>query len=211
MGDQPQARADSGTTIDRTPPRPHTEAEIRATTVGRVEPLTGPITFVEYDARWPELYAREESRIRAALGDRVLAIAHTGSTSVPGLAAKPVIDITMLVRDVADEDAWLPDLVAAGYVVRIRESEPEWYDHRVLKGPDTNINLHVFSGGSPEWDRMVGFRDWIRAHDDDRLLYEQTKRELIAREWTFVQNYADAKGEVVEAIMGRAGLPGPRP
>jgi GrpB-like predicted nucleotidyltransferase (UPF0157 family) len=130
---------------------------------------------------------------------------------VPGLAAKPIVDITLLVTDVTDEDAYAADLEAAGYVLRIRENEPDWYDHRVFKGPDTNVNLHVFSDGCVEWDRMVGFRDWLRTHDDDRALYERTKRDLVAREWQYVQNYADAKSTVVEAIMARAGLPGPRP
>src|SRR5690242_16256231 len=98
---------------------PHTEAEIRAGTIGPIEPLTAPIELAEPDATWPELYAREERRLRAALGDRVLRIEHTGSTSVPGLAAKPIVDITMIVPSVADEAAWIPDLEAAGYVVRI--------------------------------------------------------------------------------------------
>jgi GrpB-like predicted nucleotidyltransferase (UPF0157 family) len=187
------------------------EEQIQAYTVGGVKPLTEPIRFVESDPEWPALYAREERRIRAALGDRVLAVEHTGSTSVPGLAAKPIIDITMVVRDVLDEDAYVPDLEAAGYVLRIREQEPDWYDHRVFKGPDTNVNLHVFSAGCVELERMVGFRDWLRTHDDDRELYERTKRELLQREWTYVQLYADAKTEVVEEIMARAGLPGRRP
>ena len=188
-----------------------TEEQIQAVTIGELTPLTGPIVLADYDPGWPALYAREEARIRAALGDRVLAIEHTGSTSVPGLAAKPIIDITMLVADVNDEAAWIPDLEAAGYVVRIRESEPEWYDHRVLKGPDTNVNLHVFSDGCVELERMVGFRDWLRTHDDDRELYERTKRDLVTREWQYVQNYADAKTQVVEEIVARAGLPPGRP
>jgi len=187
------------------------EEQIEAMTIGELTPLTGPIVLVDSDPAWPALYAREEARIRGALGDRVLAIEHTGSTSVPGLAAKPIIDITMLVADVNDEAAWIPDLEAAGYVVRIRESEPEWYDHRVLKGPDTNVNLHVFSDGCVELERMVGFRDWLRTHDDDRDLYERTKRDLVTRDWQYVQNYADAKTEVVEAIVARAGLPPGRP
>ncbi len=185
----------------------HSEAELQAIWVEPVPVLTGPITFSEYDPRWPELYAREEARIRSILGDRVVRIEHTGSTSVPGLAAKPQVDITMTVADVVDEAAWADDLVAAGYRVAIREHEPDWWDHRVLKGPDTNINLHVFSAGCRELDRMVGFRDWLRAHDDDRDLYEATKRELIGRQWKYVQHYADAKTEVVEAIAARAGLP----
>jgi GrpB-like predicted nucleotidyltransferase (UPF0157 family) len=81
----------------------------------------------------------------------------------------------------------------------------------VFKGPDTNVNLHVFSAGCVELERMVGFRDWLRTHDDDRELYETTKRDLVKREWTYVQNYADAKGEVVEAIAARAGIGGPHP
>jgi GrpB-like predicted nucleotidyltransferase (UPF0157 family) len=184
------------------------EEQIQAMSVGVIEPLTGPIEFVEADPEWPALYAREEARIRAALGDRVVRIEHTGSTAVPGLAAKPIIDITMIVADVSDEPAFVPDLEAAGYVLRIRESEPDWYDHRVFKGPDTNVNLHVFSAGCPEMERMAGFRDWLRTHPDDRRLYEATKRDLVGRAWTYVQNYADAKTEVVEAIAARAGLPG---
>ena len=188
---------------------PMTPDQIQAMSVDPLAPLTRPITFVEYDPRWPALFDREEARIRATLGDRVIRIEHTGSTSVAGLAAKPVIDITMTVADVNDEAAYVPDLEAAGYRLVIREHEPEWYDHRVFKGPDTNINLHTFSAGCIELVRMVGFRDWLRTHDDDRRLYETTKRELLKHDWAFVQNYADAKGEVVEAIAARAGLPGP--
>ncbi|HEY8438613.1 MAG TPA: GrpB family protein [Candidatus Limnocylindrales bacterium] len=169
------------------------------------------MAFAEYDPSWPELFAREEARIRSILGDRALAIEHTGSTSVPGLAAKPIIDITMIVADVTDEAAYARDLEDAGYVIRIREGEPDWYDHRVFKGPDTKINLHVFSAGSVELERMVGFRDWLRLHDDDRDLYERTKRELIKQPWAYVQNYADAKTGVVEEIVARAGLPERRP
>jgi GrpB-like predicted nucleotidyltransferase (UPF0157 family) len=192
---------------DRQPSPPRGRDELAKITVGELQPLSGPITFSEPDPAWPALYAREEARIRSTLGDRVIRIAHTGSTSVPGLAAKPVIDITMLVADVLDEDAWARDLEAAGYVIRIREQEPDWFDHRTLKGPDTNVNLHVFSDGSVEWERMVGFRDWLRTHDDDRALYERTKRELLGRPWEYVQQYADAKTTVVEEIIARAGLP----
>ncbi len=185
------------------PPTP--EEDIRAYTIGELQPLTAPIRLVDYDPAWPALFEREERRIRSALGARVLRLEHTGSTSVPGLAAKPIIDMTMVVPDSADEDAYVPPLEAAGYVLRIRE--PDWYEHRVFKGPDTNVNLHVFSPGCPELDRMVGFRDWLRTHDEDRDLYARTKRELAAREWQYVQHYADAKTAVVEEIIARAGLP----
>lgn len=190
---------------------PMTADQIQAYSVDAIQPLTGPIELADSDPAWPALFDREEARIRAVLGHRVVRLEHTGSTSVPGLAAKPCIDITMTVADVLDEPAYVPALEAAGYRLVIREHEPEWYDHRVFKGPDTNVNLHVFSAGCRELDRMVGFRDWLRSHPEDRELYERTKRDLVTREWQFVQNYADAKGEVVEQIAARAGIGGPHP
>ena len=183
---------------------PSSEEEIRAYTIGELKPHDAPITLVDYDPAWPGLFDREDQRIRAALGDRVVLLEHTGSTSVRGLAAKPCIDMTLVVPDSSDESSYAPDLEAAGYRLAIRE--PDWFEHRVFKGPDTNVNLHVFSPGSPEIERMVGFRDWLRTHDDDRDLYEQTKRDLAARDWQYVQNDADAKTVVVEEIIARAGL-----
>jgi GrpB-like predicted nucleotidyltransferase (UPF0157 family) len=107
-----------------------------------------------------------------------------------------------VVEDSADESAYVPALEAAGYVLRIRESE--WFEHRLFKGPDTNVNLHVFSRGCVEADRMVAFRDHLRANEPDLRLYEDAKRELAARRWKYVQNYADAKTAVVSEIMARA-------
>ena len=186
------------------PPLVSDEA-LQSVTVGVRVPHNAKVTLVEYDPAWPVLFEREAARIRGALGDAVVRLEHTGSTSVPGLAAKPIIDITLLVPDSADEAAYVPQLEAAGYVLRIRE--PDWHEHRTFKGPDTDVHLHVFSRGSVELDRMVGFRDWLRTHPEDRDLYERTKRELAARTWRHVQHYADAKTAVVEEIMARAGLP----
>jgi GrpB-like predicted nucleotidyltransferase (UPF0157 family) len=181
---------------------PLTEEQMRAATVGELTPLSGPIQIVDYDPAWPRLFEREANRIRAALGDRVLLLAHVGSTSVPGLAAKPRIDIVLVVADAANEPSYVPALEAAGYVLRIRE--PAWYEHRVFKGPDTDVNLHVFSSGCPEVDRMLLFRDWLRSNLSDRHLYERTKRELARKDWKYAQNYADAKTAVVEEILVRA-------
>ncbi len=105
-----------------------------------------------------------------------------------------------------DEATYVPALEAAGYVLRIRE--PEWHEHRVFKGPDTDINAHVFSPGCSEIARMTGFRDWLRSHPADRELYAQAKRDLAGRTWRWVQDYADAKTSIVEEIIARAGLPG---
>jgi GrpB-like predicted nucleotidyltransferase (UPF0157 family) len=178
------------------------EEELQAATVGELQQLSGPIELVDYDPGWPALFEREADRIRAILGKRALRIEHVGSTSVPGLAAKPIIDMVLAVADSSDEDAYVAPLESAGYVLRIRE--PDWHEHRVLKGPDTNINLHVFTSGSDEIERMLAFRDRLRDHDDERLLYERAKRELAERRWQYVQDYADAKTEVVEAIIARA-------
>lgn len=171
-------------------------------TGGNVQLLTRPIEIHEYDLEWPRLYAREEGRIRSVLGDRVVRIEHAGSTSVPGLPAKPIVDIVLEVPDSGDEPSYVPDMEAAGYRVVI--CEPEWYEHRVFKGPDTNVNLHTFTAGCEEVDRMLRFRDHLRASAADRELYASTKRELAAHDWKYVQQYADAKTAVVQEIMARA-------
>jgi GrpB-like predicted nucleotidyltransferase (UPF0157 family) len=173
-----------------------------------VEPpkLTAKLQVVDYDPEWPGLFRREADRIGAVLGERVVQLEHIGSTSVPGLAAKPIIDILLVVADPADEPAWLPDLEAAGYRLVIRE--PDWYQHRCLKGPDTNVNLHAYPPGCPEIERYLVFRDRLRGHPEDRAHYQRVKRELAERDWTYVQEYADAKTEVVEAIIARARAAG---
>ena len=102
----------------------------------------------------------------------------------------------------ADESYYVPLLEEKGFVLRIRE--PDWFEHRVLKTPDIAGNLHVFSVGCEEIDRMLAFRNWLRSHDDDRRFYEETKRELAAQTWKDIQNYADAKSEVVQEILARA-------
>ena len=181
---------------------PLTEEQIQAAHIKEVAPLNGPVRIVDYDPSWPQFYEREAGRIRAALGEQMRLLEHVGSTSVPGLAAKPKIDILLVVANSADEASYVPALEAAGYVLHIRE--PEWYEHRLFKGPDTNINLHVFSPGSPEIERMLLFRDWVRSNAEDRQLYERTKRALAQQNWKYTQNYADAKASVVEEILARA-------
>src|SRR4051794_26320699 len=178
------------------------EAELAAVTVGPLEWLDGPVTLRGDDSRWTQWFARGRGRIRDALGERVLLLEHVGSTSVPGLIAKPRIDIVLAVRDPGDEAAYAPALEAAGYVLRIRE--PDWHQHRLFNGPRVDVNLHVFADGSPEIARMLSFRDRLRRHSDERERYADAKRELAARRWNYLQDYADAKTDVVEAILKRA-------
>ena len=187
----------------RDPPKPMTEEQIKRVTVGLTQKqLSGRVVLVDYDPTWPALFAREHKRIRSALGGKALSIDHVGSTSVPGLAAKPIIDILLVVASSADENSYLPALEAAGYVLGIRE--PDWHEHRMFKGPDININLHVFSQGDEEIERMLLFRDWLRENSTDRNLYLKTKRELAQKTWKYVQNYADAKSKEVESMIARA-------
>jgi GrpB-like predicted nucleotidyltransferase (UPF0157 family) len=170
--------------------------------IGGLRLHNAPIRLLEYSSEWPVLFRREAARVRATLGERVLKLEHVGSTAVPRLAAKPIIDMVLAVADSADEPRYVPAMEAAGYVLRIRE--PDWHQHRLFKGPDIDINLHVFSFGCPEIDRLLLFRDWLRNNDADRDFYERSKHELAKRIWKYVQNYADAKTLVVEEIVARA-------
>lgn len=188
------------------PMRTTTEDELRAVTVGEPQRLDGTISLAEYDPAWPAQFAVEADKIRGALGERTLLLEHVGSTSVPGLAAKPILDILLVVANSADESAYVPALEQAGYVLRIRE--PNWYEHRLLRGIGLAVNLHVLSPDCAETERMLLMRDWLRTHPDDRELYERTKRQLALKTWQFVQNYADAKTAVVEDILARARAAG---
>ena len=182
--------------------KPLTEDQIIATTVGAVQPLNSTIYLAPYDPLWPSLFTQIMEQIQEALGDKILLLEHVGSTSVPGLSAKPLIDIVLAVADSSDESSYIKPLEQKGFTLRIRE--PDWYQHRLLKPPQQNGNLHVFSSGCEEIGQMLLFRDWLRTHPEDRLLYEETKRRLAAQTWKYTQNYADAKAAVVHAILARA-------
>jgi GrpB-like predicted nucleotidyltransferase (UPF0157 family) len=187
---------------------PLDDEQIRASTIGPLKPHSGRIVLVAYDPLWPDLFAREAERVRVALGLRALRVEHVGSTSVPGLIAKPIIDMLLVAADSADEPAYVPAMESTGFSLRIRE--PDWHEHRMFKGPVTDINLHVFSLGCPEIDRMILFRDWLRSNVADRDQYARTKQTLAQQEWKYVQNYADAKTLVIEEIITRARA-GPAP
>ena len=171
------------------------------------EPETGLIGGVEkreieiarYDTDWPKKFEAHARVIAEALGGSDLRIEHIGSTSVPGLAAKPIIDILVVVADSADEPAYLPYLEAAGYVLRVRE--PDWNEHRMLRTPEKDAHIHIYSAGCPEVERNLAFRDRLRQNSDDRRRYEQAKRELAAKEWPDMNAYAQAKTEVIESII----------
>jgi GrpB-like predicted nucleotidyltransferase (UPF0157 family) len=137
-------------------------------------PDVSQIAVVEPDPSWPAQFDELAQRIRRALGDRVLELEHVGSTSVPDLAAKPVIDIDLTVADSSDEQSYVPALETEGFVLRIRE--PRWHEHRCLVATSPRCNLHVWSPDSPEGIRHRMFRDWLRDHPADRVRYTAAKR-----------------------------------
>lgn len=159
------------------------------------------IRIVDYDPGWPEKFEAHALSIAGALGGTALRIEHIGSTSVPGLAAKPIIDILVVVPDSADESSYLPQLEAAGYTLRVRE--PDWNEHRMFRTPEKDAHIHIYSAGCPEIGRNLVFRDRLRQNPDDRRRYEQAKRELAAKEWPDMNAYAEAKTEVIESIILR--------
>lgn len=167
------------------------------------------IEIVDYDPRWPGLFQKHAQVLARALGKNALTIEHVGSTSVPGLAAKAIVDIDVLVEDSGDEAAYLPALIQAGYVLRVRE--PGWHRHRMVRTPELDVHVHVFSAGCVEVARHLAFRDWLTSHPADRLLYEGVKRTLAREDWSDMNAYAAAKSEVVKQILARAAphLPAP--
>jgi GrpB-like predicted nucleotidyltransferase (UPF0157 family) len=160
------------------------------------------IVIVDYDPQWPQKYQKHAAIISQALGRNALAIEHVGSTSVPGLAAKPIIDIDVLVEDSSCEAAYLEPLLAAGYVLRVRE--PEWHEHRMLRTLERDVHIHIFSAGSAEVARQIAFRNRLRSNAEDRLRYEAFKRKLAKEDWPDMNAYARAKTEVVQEITARA-------
>jgi N-methylhydantoinase B len=160
---------------------------------------SGTVRVVDYDARWPARFEAERSRISAALGVQARRIEHVGSTSVPGLAAKPVVDVCVSIDDPDDDAAFVPALCGAGYSLLVIEP-----DHRMFRPPSRDVHVHLWPVGSDHERRHLLFRDWLRVDADDRDRYESVKRGLAARDWETVQQYTDAKSVVIAEIMARA-------
>ena len=178
------------------------EERLASITVGERAPLNSTIDLAHYDPEWPTRFSELAARVRAALAEQALLVEHVGSTSVPGLRAKPIVDMVLAVADSSDESSYVPALQAHGFSLRIRE--PDWFEHRLLRCIDVAAHLHVFSSRCVEIDRMLAFRDRLRVDDDDRRLYEEAKLALAAQTWVHLQSYADAKTGVVEAILEHA-------
>ncbi|WP_307860002.1 GrpB family protein [Curtobacterium aurantiacum] len=168
--------------------------------IGGPEPVT--VTLHPPDAGWAAVFADHRRRILEALpgsGTDAPVVEHIGSTAVPGLAAKPIVDIVVVVPDITDEATYLDPLLAAGYELRVREP-----GHRLVRTPARDVHVHVYERGATAIDEYLLLRDHLRADACDRALYERTKRELLDRSWGDMNEYADAKTAVIAAIKERA-------
>lgn len=169
------------------------------------------LRIVEHDPSWAQRYAELEREIRDILGDRLLELQHIGSTSVPGLPAKPIIDIDVAVADPDDEASYVPALESLDFVHWL--TEPDWHRHRLFKMlTEPRVHVHVFGPDCPELVRHQMFRDWLTDHTDDRDLYAAAKRSALAHVDTpgsdhgalgFGMRYNAAKEPVVREIYDR--------
>ena len=171
--------------------------------VTAVEIVGGPealeVGLHDHDPRWAEDYLDHRRRILDALTDVDIDVEHIGSTAVPGLAAKPIVDIVVVVPDITAEEDYLDHLLAAGYELRVREP-----GHRLVRTPDRDVHVHLYERGHGAVDEYLLRRDHLRADAEDRALYEGVKRSLISRPWGDMNEYADAKSDVIRAIKARA-------
>jgi GrpB-like predicted nucleotidyltransferase (UPF0157 family) len=157
------------------------------------------LEVVAYDERWPAIFAEHRERILEALRGTPIDVEHIGSTSVPGLAAKPIIDIVVVVDDITAEEDYLAQLLAAGYVLRVREP-----GHRLVRTPDRDVHVHIYGTGAEAVEKYLRLRDHLRTDADDRELYASTKRALIGQGFDDMNAYSDAKTDVIAGILERA-------
>ena len=157
------------------------------------------IAIVEYDPRWPSHFAELAGKNRGAVGNRALMVEHIGSTAVPHLAAKPIIDILLTVANVAEETVYLPQLEGAGFILRVRER-----GHRMFRTTDRDVHIHVFSSGDEVVPPYLELRDRLRRNENDRMLYAKKKKALAQQQWADMNFYAESKTDVISAILRRA-------
>jgi GrpB-like predicted nucleotidyltransferase (UPF0157 family) len=176
---------------------------VEVDTIDSVELIGGvekrEIKLVPADPRWPERFEEERAKIAAALGTKAIRIDHIGSTSIPGIVAKPIIDIDLSVRNVDDDEDYLPALIAAGYQLRVRES-----GHRMVRTADLGVHVHCCTAGSGWEQRHLLFRDWLRRDEADRVAYGELKKALAQQDWPDMNAYAAAKSALIKEITAPA-------
>ena len=164
-----------------------------------------PVIILPYDPAWPSLYTAEKERILNEIGQYVVNIEHMGSTAVPGLAAKPVIDILIGVRSLADAPLFIPSLLPLGYdyVNRYEDEMPfRRYLHRKINGEHTH-HLHMVEPDTDFYKVQLAFRDYLRAHPDDRDQYAALKNKLAEKYQKDRMAYTDAKSGFIQGILAK--------
>jgi len=165
-----------------------------------------PVEVVASDPRWLELYAQEVAGLRGAFGVSLVTLEHIGSTSVPGLAAKPIVDIQAVVRSVADAQNAAPTLAVLGWEQGVFALDPKrllYFKKYNAAGVRTH-QLHVYVPDHPVAAAHLLFRDYLRAHPEEAALYAALKRELAERFHTDRLAYNNAKTAYVEAVVAKA-------
>ncbi len=163
------------------------------------------VIVAEYDPRWPEQFAEEAARLQQAMGDPMVAVEHVGSTSVPGLSAKPVIDILVGVRALAEGEQAVPALEALGYECRGENGIPgRLFFRKGLVQYRRTHHLHMVETGHEQWASMLSFRDYLRAHPDEVRRYEALKHDLARQFRDDRRAYTDGKAEFVQAVLEKA-------
>jgi GrpB-like predicted nucleotidyltransferase (UPF0157 family) len=178
-----------------------TPEQMAAALVGEPPAKWESIVIEDYDPAWAGQFAAASAQLSQALGDLVISIEHVGSTSVPGLAAKPIIDIDLSIEDTATEPRYLPALERLGYRLVLRE--PWWQGHRMLVSAAEDVHLHVWPRDAPEPIRHRLFRDWLCSHPEDLELYATIKRRLARDTAQQPEDYSLAKNEVIDSIYAR--------
>ena len=157
------------------------------------------IKVIPYSPDWPKRFEKEKQKIQAALGRYVEYIDHIGSTAVPGLSAKPIIDIQVSVADPDDESKLLLQMQKQGYVLRVREK-----GRRMFRTPELDVHIHVCKVSS-DWERRhLLFRDWLRHDSADRKAYQKLKERLAKEDWRTMNHYAGAKSDLIREITSHA-------
>lgn len=161
--------------------------------------MSAPISIEDYDPRWPDQFETLRSKIAAALGPIAAAVEHVGSTAVPGLAAKPIIDIDVLLRSAPDLPSAIRSLTSLGYA---HEGDLGVAGREAFRPPACDIQHHLYvcPTSEPEYRRHLAFRDHLRSHPEDAKAYAQLKRTLAAR-CSGREAYTQAKTEFVEHIL----------
>lgn len=175
---------------------------------GKTIKVRRSVIIVDYDPRWPTIYSKEKDRILGAVGNKVVAIEHVGSTAVPGLGAKPIIDIMVAVRQLSDAKECIGPLRSIGYEY-VPEYEKELPERRYFqKGPkgvrNKHFHLHMVQHGGDFWKQHLMFRDYLRCHPDVAQQYCELKRKLAEKHALDREAYTDTKTAFIESILTQA-------